>query len=167
MKYQGTWILLFLFISVFPLFSQQCSARDRTAMVAARSFSSAGPFALTIKREVEEVNLVLSVTDRRGHFVQGLTPSDLTILDDDKKQTTLTFFQSETNLPLHVALVLDVSASIAPMFKVEQTTIRDFLKQLPAVSPSPRNKIAPHKANKGVVQETELVMVGPMRRLPV
>lgn len=129
MKYQGSWILFFLLVSVSPLFSQQGSGRDSPAMSAMSSLSSAGPFALTIKREVEEVNLILSVTDRKGHFVQGLSPSDLTILDDDKKQTALTFFQSETNLPLHVALVLDVSASITSQFEIEQATIRDFLKQ--------------------------------------
>ena len=38
---------------------------------------------------------------------------------------------------------------------------------LPALSPSPRNRTAPLKANRGVVQDMELVMVGPMRWLPV
>lgn len=129
MRYRTCWILLFLLISAFPSFSQQISQLNGPGVSASNSFSPAGPFALTIKRQVEEVNLVLSITDRKGHFVQGLTPSDLTIIDDDKRQTALTFFQSQTNLPLHVALVLDVSASITSQFEMERGTIRDFLQQ--------------------------------------
>jgi Ca-activated chloride channel homolog len=128
MRYRTSWILLFLFASAFPSFPQQ-SPRKGPAVSAVSSFSATGPFALTIKRQVEEVNLILSITDRKGHFVQGLSPADLTILDDDKRQTALTFFQSQTDLPLHVALVLDMSASITPQFDMERATIRDFLKQ--------------------------------------
>jgi Ca-activated chloride channel homolog len=129
MKYQSCWIVLFLLLSVFPLLAQQVGQSKGSSISAANSFSFSGPFALNIKRQVEEVNLILSVTDRKGHFVEGLGPSDLTILDDDKKQTAVTFFQSQTNLPLHVALVLDLSASITARFNLERTTIRDFLRQ--------------------------------------
>lgn len=129
MRHQRSLIVLFLLVSVFPLSSQQIGEHNALATSPVASLSPAGPFALTIKRQVEEVNLILSVTDRKGRFVQGLNPSDLMILDDDKRQTTYTFFQSQTNLPLHVALVLDVSASITGQFEMEQSTIRDFLKQ--------------------------------------
>jgi Ca-activated chloride channel homolog len=128
MRYQGFWILLFVLVSVSSLFSQQPNVRPGPAISVMTSLPP-GPFALSIKRQVEEVNLILSVTDKKGHFVEDLRPSDLTILDDDKRQTALTFFQSQTNLPLHVALVLDMSASITAQFDMEQATIRDFLKQ--------------------------------------
>jgi Ca-activated chloride channel homolog len=129
MRCQGCWILLFLLVSVFPLLAQQVIGSKGSSISGANSFSFSGPFALNIKRQVEEVNLILSVTDRKGHFVEGLEPSDLTILDDDRKQTAVTFFQSQTNLPLHVGLVLDVSASVTEEFQMERTTIRDFLRQ--------------------------------------
>lgn len=128
MRYRSCWIFLFLLVSVFPLVAQQISESKAVSMSARSSFSAAGPVALTIRRQVEEVNLVLSVTDHKGHFVEGLGPSDLTILDDDKKQTALTFFQSQTNLPLHVALVLDLSASITAQFDMERSTMHQFLK---------------------------------------
>lgn len=128
MRYQGFWILLFVLVSVSSLLSQQTNGRPGPAISVMTSLPP-GPFALSIKRQVEEVNLILSVTDKKGRFVEGLRPSDLTILDDDKRQTALTFFQSQTNLPLHVALVLDMSASITAQFDMEQATIRDFLKQ--------------------------------------
>jgi Ca-activated chloride channel homolog len=129
MRYRLCWILLSLLVSVFPLPAQQFKDHKGPSVSDVNSFSLAGPFALNIKRQVEEVNLILSVTDRKGRFVEGLGPSDLTILDDDKKQTALTFFQSQTNLPLHVALVLDVSASVTDQFSMERTTIHDFLRE--------------------------------------
>lgn len=129
MRFQSCWTLLFLLVSVSPLLAQKIGENRGPSISAVSSFSPAGQIALTIRRQVEEVNLVLSVTDRKGHFVDGLSPADLTILDDDKKQTALTFFQSQTNLPLHVALVLDVSASITSQFDMEQSTIHDFLRQ--------------------------------------
>lgn len=129
MRYRSCWIVLFLVASVFPLLAQKVGESKSPSISVLTSFSPAGSIALTIRRQVEEVNLVLSVTDRKGHFVDGLSPADLTILDDDKKQTALTFFQSQTNLPLHVALVLDVSASITSQFDMEQATIHEFLKE--------------------------------------
>jgi Ca-activated chloride channel homolog len=134
MRYRTCWILLFLLVTIFPLLAQQASEGKGSSISARSSFPAAGPFALTIRKQVEEVNLVLSITDRRGRFVDGLGPSDLTILDDDKKQAALTFFQSQTNLPLHVALDLDLSASITGQFNTERSTIRDFLKE--AVRPA-------------------------------
>jgi Ca-activated chloride channel homolog len=119
----------FLALSI-PSFSQVFQNELGTAISSTSIFSSLGPTALTIEKKVQEVNLILSVTDEKGHFVQGLSAADLTILDNDRKQTALTFFQSQTELPLHVALVLDVSASIEERFEAEQHTIQTFLKQV-------------------------------------
>ena len=77
----------------------------------------------TIDVHVHEVNLVLSVTDHRGKFVNSLRPSDLTILDDGVEQTKLTFFKRETDLPIKIALVLDISASVAYQFDEEKKAI--------------------------------------------
>jgi Ca-activated chloride channel homolog len=127
MKYASTLAIFFLAL-VLPSLSQQWPHIIGTGPTSKPTLSPFGPVALTIKREVQEVNLVLSVTDHRGHFVQGLSPSDLTIFDDDRKQTALTFFQSQTDLPLHVVLLLDMSASITGEFPQEQGTIQDFLR---------------------------------------
>ena len=83
---------------------------------------------------VQEVNLVLSVTDHRGKFVNGLRPSDLTIIDNGIQQTQLTFFESATDLPVRIALVIDVSASVAYRFDEEKNAIKWFLKAV--VEPS-------------------------------
>src|SRR6266568_2260616 len=81
----------------------------------------------TIDVHVHEVDLVLSVTDHRGKFVNGLRPSDLKILDNGVEQTKLTFFERETDLPIKIALVLDISGSVAYLFDAEKGAIRSFL----------------------------------------
>jgi VWFA-related protein len=82
---------------------------------------------ITIATQVREVNLLLSVTDHKGRFVNGLLPSDLTIVDNGKRQSTVTYFQSETDLPIRVALLIDVSSSITARFNFEKEAIRKFL----------------------------------------
>ena len=84
---------------------------------------------LLLKKQVNEVNLVLSVTDRKGHFVNGLGAGDFSILDNDLRQTKITFFQNQTDLPLDIAVVLDASASVGARFDAEQHAITQFLHQ--------------------------------------
>src|SRR5579871_4023584 len=50
----------------------------------------------TVRTEVQEVPLVLSVTDHKGRYVDTLTQSDLTILDNDQSQKDITYFEHET-----------------------------------------------------------------------
>src|SRR5215471_19415831 len=77
----------------------------------------------TLRAKVQEVPLVLSVTDHKGKYIDKLTTSDLTILDNDQEQRAVTFFEHETNLPLNVAIIIDVSSSVAQRFSTEQSTI--------------------------------------------
>ena len=130
MKVRLLGLLACLLVCNLPLFSQAFQKELEKSVSAKDIFASLGPTALTIEKKIQEVSLILSVTDEKGHFVQGLLPSDLTILDNDRKQTAFTFFQSQTELPLHVALVVDVSASIEERFVAEQHTTESFLKQV-------------------------------------
>jgi len=84
----------------------------------------------TLQAKVQEVPLVLSVTDHKGKYVDKLTTSDLTILDNDQEQSAVTFFEHETNLPLNVAIIIDVSSSVAFRFSTEQSTIKSFIRTI-------------------------------------
>ncbi len=86
--------------------------------------------ALVVSKEVREVDVVLSVTDHKGRFVKDLTPSDLTVLDNGERQNTVTFFQSRTDLPLRIALLLDISASVTADFDFERAALGSFLKDI-------------------------------------
>src|SRR5450631_279347 len=67
----------------------------------------------TIKRSVDEVNLIFTVTEKHnGHFVKDLQQSDFALLDDQKAPAKVSKFVQQTNLPLRVGVVIDASTSI-------------------------------------------------------
>lgn len=96
-----------------------------------RAFQSPGaplPAPPTIFKRVDEVNLLLSVTNRRGRFVRDLSPSDLAISDNGEPPDKITYFQRQTDLPLRVALVVDSSDSVKYRFAFEQKSAEAFLQ---------------------------------------
>jgi VWFA-related protein len=84
----------------------------------------------TIKKNVNEVNLVFTVTDKHGRFVKDLKQSDFAVLDDKRPPVSILNFSSETNLPLRVGLLVDASNSIRDRFRFEQDAAIEFLNQI-------------------------------------
>lgn len=85
--------------------------------------------AATISKTVDEVNLAFTVTDKRGHFISNLGPNDFRLLDNHQTPQRLTFFQQRSDLPLHLAVVIDASASVEYRFKFETAAAAAFLKK--------------------------------------
>lgn len=79
-----------------------------------------------IRVEVDLVNVVFSVTDRRSRVVTGLGPDDFRVYEDGVQQE-INRFSSETNLPLRIGLLIDTSNSVRPRFQFEQEAAIDFL----------------------------------------
>jgi VWFA-related protein len=84
----------------------------------------------TIVKQVDEVNVVFTVTDKRGKFVTDLKKDDFQVLDDKKPAMSIRSFRAETNLPLRVGLLIDASNSIRDRFKFEQEAAIEFLNQI-------------------------------------
>ncbi len=84
----------------------------------------------TIVKQVDEVNVVFTVTDKRGKFINDLKQSDFQVIDDSKPAQSIRSFRSETNLPLRVGLLVDASNSIRDRFKFEQEAAIEFLNQI-------------------------------------
>jgi VWFA-related protein len=84
----------------------------------------------TIVKQVDEVNVVFTVTDKRGKFVNDLKKDDFHVIDDNKPAQSIRSFRSETNLPLRVGLLVDASNSIRDRFKFEQEAAIEFLNQI-------------------------------------
>jgi Ca-activated chloride channel family protein len=84
----------------------------------------------TISKQVDEVNLILTVTDSKGRFVDNLSPDDLKLLDNHKSPGKWNYFQARTNLPLSVILAIDVSSSVRDRLPFEQQAARVFFKQI-------------------------------------
>lgn len=84
----------------------------------------------TIRKRVDEVNVVFTVTDKHGHFVKNLNKGDFRVVDDNKPAVSIVSFSSETNLPLRVGLLVDASNSVRDRFRFEQESAIEFLNQI-------------------------------------
>jgi VWFA-related protein len=88
-----------------------------------------GP-TFTLGVRVNLVNLVFTVTDKKGRFITGLKRSDFGLLDDGRPPATVVSFTQQTNLPLRIGIMLDTSSSIRTRFKFEQDSALDFFLQV-------------------------------------
>ncbi len=84
----------------------------------------------TIKVQVNEVNLIFTVTDKKGKFVTGLKQENFGLLDNQRPPEAVLHFQQQTNLPLRVGIMLDTSSSIRQRFQFEQDSAIEFLLQI-------------------------------------
>ena len=88
------------------------------------------PSDYLFKKQVNEVNMVFTVTDKRGRFIKDLKQTDFKVLDDNRPPASVVNFGSETNLPLRVGLLVDASNSIRDRFRFEQDAAIEFLNQI-------------------------------------
>ena len=75
------------------------------------------------------VNVVFNATDRDRRFVTTLRREDLQILEDGVPQE-VTIFQRETELPLSIAFLVDVSGSQENTLPVEKEAARTFINSI-------------------------------------
>lgn len=83
----------------------------------------------TIRKTVNEVNVVFTVTDKHGHYVKDLTRNDFKVMDDNRPADEIKSFRNQTDLPLQVGLLVDASNSVRDRFKFEQESAIEFLNQ--------------------------------------
>jgi len=83
----------------------------------------------TIRKTVNEVSVVFTVTDKHGHYVKDLKKDDFKVVDDSKPAEEVRSFRSEADLPLQVGLLIDASNSVRDRFKFEQEAAVEFLNQ--------------------------------------
>jgi VWFA-related protein len=85
--------------------------------------------ALAITVDVDLVNLLCTVRDQRGAYVKGLNKEDFEIRQDGKRQT-ITHFAREVDSPMTVALLLDVSGSVAGIIGTEKAAAARFFDEV-------------------------------------
>ena len=101
------------------------------AMVSYNEAEQAGQDSvLTIKKRVDEVNVLFIATDKHGKFVRNLNQTDFSILDDHKPPQSILEFHRETDLPLQMGLLVDVSGSVRGRFDFEQQAATGFLQHV-------------------------------------
>src|SRR6202035_1584827 len=84
---------------------------------------------LSIRVEVDLVNVLCSVRDQHGALVNHLKQDDFILLDEGKPQT-IRHFARETDLPLTVGLLVDTSNSQARLVENERRAAAQFFAQV-------------------------------------
>jgi len=138
MKYTKTYPqLLALLLAIAGLGSQARAQEAYASAPSLSAYSTGGATEnlddpqsamITIRARVNEVNVLFIATDKHGKFVRDLTQQDFTILDDHKPPQSIVNFRRETDLPLHLGLLIDVSGSVDSRFDFEQTAATSFLQ---------------------------------------
>ena len=109
-----------------PALSAPCPRPRIVARPAMDKTTAISPF----KTNVNEVNLIFTVTDKHGRFIQNLQQRDFALLDNQKAPSQVFNFTQQTNLPLRVGIMIDASTSIRQRFQFEQTAAVQFLQQV-------------------------------------
>jgi VWFA-related protein len=126
--------LLLVGLAVQPVYPQSAYNSQGNAFVSSSSAPDADSdqrdeSVLTIRKRVDEVNLLFIATDKHGKFVRNLNEGDFSILDDHKPPQSIVNFRRETDLPLHLGLLIDTSGSVRSRFDFEQDSAITFLQQ--------------------------------------
>jgi Ca-activated chloride channel homolog len=114
------------YISGAPVSS--ASALSASNSASANADSDDQQSMLTLHARVNEVNVLFIATDKHGKFVRDLNQTDFSILDDHKPPQAILNFRRETDLPLHLGLLVDVSGSVDSRFDFEQQAATTFLE---------------------------------------
>ena len=85
------------------------------------------PAPITV--DVNVVSILASVRDKRGGLVPNLDKLEFTILEDGKPQE-IKYFTRETDLPLTIGLLIDVSRSQENLIDIERRAASAFFAQV-------------------------------------
>jgi len=130
MKYIRWMFFLMVVAAVeLPLLAQSSYVASTSVAAASRGTESdATDPVLTIKKRVDEVNVLFIATDRHGKFVRNLNQGDFSILDDHKPPQSISNFRRDTDLPIELGLLLDTSGSVRSRFDFEEEAAISFLQ---------------------------------------
>jgi VWFA-related protein len=83
----------------------------------------------SITVDVDVVSILASVRDKRGALIPNLQKDDFTVLEEGKAQT-IKYFTRETDLPLTIGLLVDVSGSQRNLIDIERNAASQFFSQV-------------------------------------
>ena len=111
------------YLGILSLFCALAFAQTKPPVpVDGQPQDSDTPFTLDVTR----VNLLFTVTDKKGRFMTDLKKDDFEITENKRKQKILEF-TAETDLPLRLAILVDTSNSIRTRFRFLQDAAVDFI----------------------------------------
>jgi Ca-activated chloride channel family protein len=82
-----------------------------------------------LRTETDLTNLLVTATDKNNRYITTLQQNDIRVLEDGVPQTLFTF-QRETDRPLAIAFVIDVSISEERTLPDEKAAARTFIENV-------------------------------------
>jgi VWFA-related protein len=82
-----------------------------------------------ISVDVTRVNVLFTVTDKKGRFITNLNRGDFEIVENKRPQNIMEF-TAETDLPLRMAILVDTSNSIRDRFRFIQEAAIEFINSV-------------------------------------
>lgn len=82
-----------------------------------------------IRVESDLTNMLFTATDRNGRFITTLREQDIRVLEDGIEQKLFTF-QHQTDRPLSIAFLIDVSGSQERTLPQEKAAARSFIETI-------------------------------------
>jgi VWFA-related protein len=83
----------------------------------------------SIQVDVDVVNILASVRDKKGALIPNLSKDDF-IVNEDGKAQSIKYFAREADLPLTIGLLVDVSGSQANLIETERRAAYQFFSQV-------------------------------------
>ena len=103
-----------------------------------------------ISVNVDLVNVLFTVRDRRGGYVKDLRKEDFEILENGRKQE-IRQFARDLDTPLVVSILIDTSGSVAQVLPEEQAAARKFLREV--IRPADKALLASFSSHIAVWQD--------------
>jgi VWFA-related protein len=109
------------------LFTTYLVVAALAAVVAAQQPATPArePQEPTIKVDVDLVNILFSVKTKKGELIPNLEKNNFTLREDGKEQT-ISNFSRETDLPITLGLLIDISASQERLIEIEREAASRF-----------------------------------------
>jgi VWFA-related protein len=101
-------------------------APSQQAPPAAAPNQQASQSGQTFRSEVNLVDVLFTVLNRRNKLVPDLEQGDFKVFDEGKPQD-IRYFSKQTDLPLRIGMLLDTSNSVRDRIKFEQDASVSFL----------------------------------------
>ena len=135
---RATALALLVGASCWPCAAQTAAAGSQPAKPAAPAVASAGQQSTsppagspttTLSIQARLVTLPVTVRDKKGRIVSGLTMQNFTLVEDGRPQV-IKYLNVDTNLPLTLGLLVDTSGSLRDALDRERTASKSFVEAM-------------------------------------
>jgi VWFA-related protein len=126
MKIVGLTVATILLMALVPIWLEGQQAGGGGQSGAQKVEEDAGQ---PIQVDVDVVNLYCSVRDKKNALIPSLEKADFNLAEDGSKQT-IKYFTRETDLPLTIGLLVDVSGSQQNLIETERRAATSFFSSV-------------------------------------